>query len=89
MRLKELAEKLQEDLEAGILNFIIYQQGRQWKYEVYDSCSEKVNDEEEKKYLTIKHRVDDKAIIVNGKKNFSSYDIKYIQNQIKSLRGNR
>lgn len=87
MRIQELAEKLQKDLEDGTMNFIIYQQGRQWKYEPYDSHKDNVNEEEEKKYLTIKHRIDDKAIIVNGKKDFSSFDIKYIQNQIKSLRG--
>lgn len=87
MRLQELAEELQEDLEKGILNFIIYQEGRQWKYENYDSCSDNVNDEEEKKYLTIKHRVDLQAVIVNGKKDFSSYDIASIKKQIKKLHG--
>ncbi len=86
MRLKELAEKLQSDLEAGTLNFIIFQQGRQWKYEVYDSNSDCVNEEAEKKYLTIKNMVDDKAVIVNGKNDFSSYDLNYIQKQIKNLR---
>ncbi|SNS85846.1 hypothetical protein SAMN05446037_102443 [Anaerovirgula multivorans] len=87
MRLQELAEELQEDLEKGILNFVIYQEGRQWKYENYDSYSDNVNDEEEKKYLTIKHRVDLQAVIVNGKKDFISYDIEYIKKQIKKLHG--
>ncbi|SCY31953.1 hypothetical protein [Alkaliphilus peptidifermentans] len=85
MRLQQLAEELQKDLEEGRLNYIIYQQGRQWKYENYDNTSDNLNDAE-KRYLTIKNRVDDKAIIVNGKKDFSDYDIKYIQKQIKSLR---
>lgn len=87
MRLQELAERLQEDLEKGVLNFIVYQVGRQWKYENYDSYIDNINDDEEKKYLTIKHRVDDQAIIINGKKDFSSYDIEYIKKQIKKLHG--
>ncbi|MCC5911079.1 MAG: hypothetical protein JJT76_11650 [Clostridiaceae bacterium] len=85
MRFQELAEAIQGDLQEGILYFIIYQDGRQWKYEKYDNDSDDI-DEEQKKYLIIKHRVDDKAIIVNGKKHFDFYDIKYIQNQIKHLR---
>jgi len=85
MRLQELAEELQQDLEEGKLNFIIYQKGRQWKYEKYDSYKDNINPDEEKKFLNIKLRVDEKAIIVNGEKDFSFYDLKYIQNQIKNL----
>ncbi|AOY78141.1 hypothetical protein [Clostridium formicaceticum] len=87
MRLQELAKELQADLEAGIVNFIIYQEGRQWKYIRYDSCSNDVNEEEEKKYMLIKNRVDDQAVIVNGKRDFTSYDLKDIQQQIKNLHG--
>ncbi|AKL96305.1 hypothetical protein CACET_c28600 [Clostridium aceticum] len=87
MRLPELAKELQVDLEEGVLNFIIYQVGRQWKYEKYDSCSENVNEEEEKKYLNIRNKVDDQAVIINGKRDFSSYDLKDIQQQIKKLHG--
>lgn len=83
MRLQELAEELQQNLEEGILNFIIYQVGRQWKYENYDSYSDNVNEEAQRRYQTIKYKIDDKAFIVNGKKDFASYDLKYIQKRIK------
>ena len=85
MRLQELVEEIQQDLEEGKLNFIIYQEGRQWKYEKYDSYGDKINEEAEKRYFTIKYRIDDEAIIVNGKKDFISYDLKYIQKRIKDL----
>lgn len=84
MKLVEIAEEIQGDLEEG-RSFIIYKVGRQWKYEGYNSNSEKVNPEDEKRFFTIKNRIDDEAIIVNGKKDFDFYDIKYIQNRIKEL----
>lgn len=92
MRLKELAEQLQQPLKEGEKSFIIYQQGRQWKYEAYEPWEpnqETVNEVEEKKYFMIKQRLDDKAIIINGKKDFDPdelEDLDYIQNQIKKLK---
>lgn len=86
MRLQEMAEEIQEDLEEGILNFIIYQDGRQWKYESYDSNNSKINEEAKLRYLNIKMNIDSEVIIVNGKKDFSFYDLKYIQKQIKNLK---
>ncbi len=92
MRLKELAEELQPALKEGTKNFIVYQQGRQWKYENYDICDSdtgKVDEKEEKKYFMIKQRLDDKAIIINGNRDFNTYDLdnlNYIQNQIKKLK---
>lgn len=86
MRLQEMAEEIQEDLEEGILNFIIYQDGRQWKYESYDSNNSKTNEEAKLRYLNIKMNIDSEVIIVNGKKDFSFYDLKYIQKQIKNLK---
>jgi len=85
MKLQEIAEEIQQDLEEGKLNFIIYKVGRQWKYEKYDSSNDNINEDAEKRYFTIKNRIDDEAIIINGKKDFDFYDIKYIQNQIKDL----
>lgn len=82
MRIHELAEILQKDLEEGKQNFIVYQQGRQWKYEKYE-----VTEEEKLKFILLKHNVDDKARIINGKKDFESYDLKYIEKKLKSLRG--
>lgn len=84
MKLQEIAEEIQEDLQEG-LSFIVYKVGRQWKYEKYESSSEQVNEEAEKRYFTIKNRIDNEAIIINGKKDFDFYDVKYIQNQIKEL----
>lgn len=80
-----MAEELQTELEEGKSSFIIFQVGRQWKYETY-GIIDKISDEDEKRFLTIRHRVDPKAIIVNGKEDFDYYDVKYIQNQIKELR---
>ncbi|ABR49853.1 hypothetical protein Amet_3734 [Alkaliphilus metalliredigens QYMF] len=85
MKLPELAEILQADLEAGVLNFIVYQEGRKWKYENYGRDNDNVNQEAEKKYITIKSKMDDRAIIINGKKDFSFYDVEYIQKKIKAL----
>ncbi|ABW18878.1 hypothetical protein [Alkaliphilus oremlandii] len=85
MKLQELAEEIQEDLQEGNLNFIIYKVGRQWKYEIYDSYEDDVNEEAQKKFFTIKNRIDDEAIIINGKKDFDFYDVKYIQQRIKDL----
>ncbi len=82
MRLHELAEELQRDLEEGKDSFIVYQQGRQWKFEKY-----LVNEEEKMKYMLLRHRIDNKAMIINGKKDFESYDLKYIEKKIKALRG--
>lgn len=81
MRLHEIAEALQKDLEEG-KSFIVYQQGRQWKFENYQ-----LNEEEKLKFLLLKHKVDDKAIVINGKKDFEAYDLKYIEKQLKKLRG--
>ncbi|MDR5658957.1 hypothetical protein RH915_05600 [Serpentinicella sp. ANB-PHB4] len=90
MRIQELAEELQEGLEEGVMNYIVYQEGRQWKYELYPSFnSENVNEEEEKRFLYIKYRLDDEVIVINGKKDFDSYDLKYIQKQIKALRSEK
>jgi len=85
MKLQEIAEEIQEDLEEGKLNFIIYKVGRQWKYEKYDSYDDNINEDAQKRYFAITNRIDDEAIIVNGKKDFDFYDSKYIQNQIKYL----
>ncbi len=85
MKLQEIAEEIQEDLEKGKLSFIIYKEGRQWKYEKYDSSSENLNEDAQKRYFTIRNRIDDEAIIINGKKDFDFYDIKYIQNRIKDI----
>lgn len=86
MRLNELAEILQPELEEGVSNFIIYQDGRQWKYEKCHGYKGNLNEKEEKNYLTIKYTLDEKAIIVNGEKDFSSFDLEVIQKQIKDLR---
>jgi len=85
MKLQEIAEEIQQDLEEGKMSFIIYKVGRQWKYERYESSSDQVNEEAEKRYFVIKNRIDSEALIVNGKKDFDYYDIKYIQNRIKEL----
>jgi len=85
MKLQEIAEEIQQDLEEGKLNFIIYKVGRQWKYEKYDSYDDNINEDAQKRYFAITNRIDDEAIIVNGKKDFDFYDSKYIQNQIKDL----
>lgn len=85
MKLQEIAEEIQQDLEKGELSFIIYKVGRQWKYEEYSSSSDNVKEEDEKRYFTIKNRIDDEAIIINGKKDFDFYDTKYIQDRIKDL----
>ncbi len=85
MKLQEIAEEIQQDLEEGKLSFIIYKVGRQWKYEIYDNSADSINEEAEKIYFTIKNRIDDEAIIINGKRDFDFYDIKYIQNRIKDL----
>jgi len=85
MKLQEIAEEIQQDLEEGKLNFIIYKVGRQWKYEKYDSYDDNINEDAQKRYFAITNRIDDEAIIVNGKKDFDFYDSKYIQNQIKYL----
>jgi len=37
-------------------------------------------------FLKIRRSIDDEAFIVNGKKDFESYDLKYIENQIRYLR---
>lgn len=84
MRIHELAEALQPELEKGNVTFIIFQEGRQWKFEPYGTGYE-IDDEAEKRFLTIKHRIDDKAIIVSGT-DFDDYDLKYLQNQIKKLK---
>ncbi|QUH25753.1 hypothetical protein [Serpentinicella alkaliphila] len=84
MRIQELAEALQPELEKGNMNYIIFQEGRQWKFEPYGTI-DKIEDEDEKRFLTIRHRIDDKAIIVSGQ-DFDYYDLKYLQNQIKKLR---
>lgn len=81
MRLHEIAEELQEALEEG-KSFIIYQQGRQWKYQNYEP-----NEEEKMKFMLLKHNIDDKAKIINGKKDFEAYDLKYIEKRLKSIRG--
>lgn len=85
MKLQEIAEEIQEDLEKGKSSFIIYKEGRQWKYEKYDSSSENLNEDAQKRYFTIRNRIDDEAIIINGEKDFDFYDIKYIQNRIKDI----
>lgn len=87
MRLQELAEELQEQLEDGILSFIIYQQGRQWKYESFSSNTEEERDKGKMLFLRIKHQLDDDAVIINGKKDFEDFDIKYIEKRIKELKG--
>ncbi|KAB3531576.1 hypothetical protein [Alkaliphilus serpentinus] len=87
MRLQELAEVLQKPLEDGKLNIIIYQQGRQWKYESFSSDTEEENEAGKMQFLKIKHQLDDEAIIINGKKDFENYDLKYIEKRIKSLKG--
>ena len=81
MRLHEIAEELQEALEEG-KSFVIYQQGRQWKYQSYEP-----NEEEKMKFMLLKHNIDDKAKIINGKKDFEAYDLKYIEKRLKSIRG--
>jgi len=81
MRLHEIAEELQEALEEG-KSFIIYQQGRQWKYQSYEP-----NEEEKMKFMLLKHNIDDKAKIINGIKDFEAYDLKYIEKRLKSIRG--
>ena len=85
MRMQELAEELQPKLEEGTSNFVIFQEGRQWKYESFGPIQD-MEEEDRKRFLFIRNRIDDKAIIVNGKTDFDYYDLKYIQNQIKQLR---
>ena len=89
MKLPEIIEEIQLDLEDGIKSFIIYQVGRQWKYEVYDNSDVESKEASEKKYIYIKNSVDDTAILVNGKRDFKEYDLKSLHSQIKKMKAKK
>ncbi|MBM7616226.1 hypothetical protein [Alkaliphilus hydrothermalis] len=89
MKLPELVEEIQQDLEAGSHSFVIYQVGRQWKYELYDNTNIESIEASEKKFFYIKNNVDDTAILVNGKRDFDDFDLKYLQNQIKKMKAKK
>ncbi|WP_026478415.1 hypothetical protein [Alkaliphilus transvaalensis] len=87
MKLQELVEMIQNDLEEGVKSFVVWQEGRKWKIEEFKTNTDEELEVSEKRYFTLKHRIDDQAIIINGKKHFKNYDMKSIQSQIKKLRG--
>ena len=89
MKLPEIIEEIQQELEQGTHSFIIYQVGRQWKYKVYDNHNEESTEASEKKFFHIKNNIDDTAILVNGKRDFDDFDLKSIQNQIKKMKAKK
>jgi len=86
MTLTQLSKQIQSKLKEGILNFVIYKQNNIWLWEYIEmglslkDCPDPDAVKEYNKYKAI----DPKAII-NGYKHFAVYNLKYIQEHIKTL----
>jgi len=87
MTLIQLSKQIQSELKEGVLNFIIYKQNNTWLWEYFDiglslkDCPDPDAVREYNKYKAI----DPKIIIINGYEHFAAYNLKYIQEHIKTL----
>lgn len=81
MKLHDLVKEIQDELVNGVLDFIIYKEGRQWKYEDFDETDK----EDVEKYEVIKTTVDPRAIIVNGNESYAYSSLKYLEMQTRKI----